>query len=111
MQVPGKLLPFTINCSAPTSSPRTQEMLALRLAKTRKGDARALTHTHTHSRMLAQLRLDKKRKGDAHPRSLTHTQTHAWQKGRAEGEGVVAGGRGGGKVRGGGGGQVWWGRR
>ena len=80
--MPGKLLPFTINFSAQTSSPRTQEMLELRLDKKRKGDARALTHTHTHSRMLAQLRLDKKRKGDEHARSLRRTLTHGKRGGR-----------------------------
>ena len=36
-QVPGNLVPFTINFSAQTSSPRTQEMLELRLEKKRKG--------------------------------------------------------------------------
>ena len=35
--VPGNLIPFTINFSAPTSSPRTQEMLELRFEKRRKG--------------------------------------------------------------------------
>ena len=35
--VPGNLIPFTINFSAQTSSPRTQEMLELRFEKKRKG--------------------------------------------------------------------------
>ena len=36
-EVPGNLVPFTINFSAQTSSPRTQEMLELRFEKKRKG--------------------------------------------------------------------------
>jgi dynein heavy chain len=35
--VPGSLVPFTINFSAQTSSPRTQEMMELRFEKKRKG--------------------------------------------------------------------------
>ena len=37
-QVPGNIVPFTINFSAQTSSPRTQEMLELRFEKKRKGE-------------------------------------------------------------------------
>ena len=36
-EVPGSLVPFTINFSAQSSSPRTQEMLELRFEKKRKG--------------------------------------------------------------------------
>ena len=82
MQVPGKLLPFTINFSAQTSSPRTQEMLELRLDKKRKGDARALAHTQTHAcwHSCASTRRERVMRTRAH--SHTHKLTHGKRGGR-----------------------------
>ena len=82
LQVPGKLLPFTINFSAQTSSPRTQEMLELRLDKKRKGDARALAHTQTHAcwHSCASTRRERVMRTRAH--SHTHKLTHGKRGGR-----------------------------